>query len=121
MSENLIEWLKPHAKDSGKIISSIMTYRRAKEAIFKDAKVKAIADGFRHSFGTYHLALNEDANKTANQMGHRGNTDLVFSHDRQFVPKEDKKAYTLNPDGRPRSSKPTIRLALGRQIGRAHV
>jgi integrase len=70
-----------------------MTYRRAKEAIFKDAKVKSIADGFRHSFGTYHLALHEDANKTANQMGHRGNTDLVFSHYRKLVPKEDGKAF----------------------------
>ncbi len=93
ISENLIEWLKPHAQDSGKIISSIMTYRRAKEAIFKDAEVKSINDGFRHSFGTYHLALHEDANKTANQMGHRGNTDLVFSHYRKLVPKEDGKAF----------------------------
>jgi integrase len=93
MPSNLVEWLRPHAQESGLVISSPMTYRRAKEAIFKDAKVKAIADGFRHSFGTYHLALNEDANKTANQMGHRGNTDLVFSHYRKLVPKEDGKAF----------------------------
>jgi integrase len=93
MPSNLVEWLRPHAQESGLVISSPMTYRRAKESIFKDAKVKPIADGFRHSFGTYHLALNEDANKTANQMGHRGNTDLVFSHYRKLVPKEDGKAF----------------------------
>jgi hypothetical protein len=52
------------------------------------AEVKSIADGLRHSYRTYHLALHEDANKTANQMGHRGNTDLVFSHYRMLVPKE---------------------------------
>jgi len=93
MPSNLVEWLKPYAQESGKIISSIMTYRRAKDEIFKDAKVKPIADGFRHSFGTYHLALHEDANQTANQMGHRGNTDLVFSHYRKLVPKEEGKAF----------------------------
>ena len=93
MSPNLVEWLRPHAQENGLVISSPMTYRRAKEVIFKDAKVKSIADGFRHSYGTYHLALNEDANKTANQMGHRGNTDLVFSHYRKLVPKEDGKDF----------------------------
>jgi integrase len=93
MPANLVEWLRPHAQESGLVISSPMTYRRAKEAIFKAAEVKSIADGFRHSFGTYHLALHEDANQTANQMGHRGNTDLVFSHYRKLVPKEDGKAF----------------------------
>ena len=93
MPANLLEWLRPYAQESGLVISSPMTYRRAKEAIFKDAKVKSINDGFRHSFGTYHLALHEDANKTANQMGHRGNTDLVFSHYRKLVPKEDGKSF----------------------------
>jgi len=93
MPTNLVDWLRPHAQESGLVISSPMTYRRAKESIFKDAEVKPIADGFRHSFGTYHLALHEDANKTANQMGHRGNTDLVFSHYRKLVPKEDGKAF----------------------------
>jgi len=90
---NLVEWLKPYKQESGLVITSPMTYRRAKEEIFKDAKVKPIADGFRHSFGTYHLALHEDANQTANQMGHRGNTDLVFSHYRKLVPKEEGKAF----------------------------
>lgn len=93
MPDNLIEWLKPYAQKSGRIISSIMTYRRAKDSIFKNAKVNAIADGFRHSYGTYHLALHEDANKTANLMGHRGNTDLVFSHYRKLVAKEDGKEF----------------------------
>lgn len=99
MPDNLVEWLKPYARESGKVISSLMTYRRAKESVFKDAGVTSIADGFRHSFGTYHLALHEDANQTANQMGHRGNTDLVFAHYRKLVPKEDGKAFfEITPD-----------------------
>jgi integrase len=93
MSPNLVEWLRPYEQANGPVVTSFMTYRRAKEEIFKGAKVKPIADGFRHSFGTYHLALHEDANQTANQMGHRGNTDLVFSHYRKLVPKEEGKAY----------------------------
>ncbi|MEI6645289.1 MAG: hypothetical protein WCP12_04565 [bacterium] len=47
----------------------------------------------RHSFKTYHRALNKDVNQTANPMGHRGNTDRVFAYYLQLVPKEDVKAF----------------------------
>lgn len=93
MPLNLVEWLRPYAQESGLVVTSFMTYRRAKEDIFKTVGVTPIADGFRHSFGTYHLALHEDANQTANQMGHRGNADLVFSHYRKLVSREDGKSY----------------------------
>jgi integrase len=57
------------------------------------AKCRLIKDGFRHSFGTYHLAAFEDATKTAFLMGHRGNADLVYLHYRKLVTREEGHAY----------------------------
>ena len=48
----------------------LITYRRERAKIMQAAGCKFLKDGFRHSFGTYHLAAFEDANKTALAMGH---------------------------------------------------
>jgi len=47
----------------------------------------------RHSFGSYHYALYGDALLTAKQMGHKQNDDMLFSHYRTLVRKEDAEAF----------------------------
>jgi len=64
---NLLEWLLPYRRESGPL--AIMRYR--KEKITKEAVPDFPYDGARHSFGTYHLALHQNEQKTLFQMGHR--------------------------------------------------
>jgi hypothetical protein len=46
----------------------------------------------RHSFGSYYLALHEDAPRTALQMGHL-QTAVLFNHYRDLVSREDAEAF----------------------------
>ncbi|MFZ4396120.1 MAG: tyrosine-type recombinase/integrase [Kiritimatiellia bacterium] len=94
MSDNLLEWLRPYAKPDGSVAPATITFRRDRAEVFKAAKVdRWLHDGLRHSYGTYHLAAYADANKTANEMGHRGNTDLVYQHYRKLVTQSEGLAY----------------------------
>ncbi len=88
MSENLIQWLAPYVQKEGKIGNS----RTIQLAVRKVSKVSWSKDVMRHSFGSYLLALNEDAPKTAMQMGHSG-VDVLFNHYRNLVKKADATDY----------------------------
>jgi integrase len=46
----------------------------------------------RHSFGSYHLAMFDNAGKTALQMGHR-EIGTLFEYYRRAVRKEDAEKY----------------------------
>lgn len=53
----------------------------------------------RHSYGSYHFALHGDALRTAKEMGHVQNDDVLFSHYRTLVSRESAEAYfNLLPD-----------------------
>ena len=94
MSDNLIEWLLPYVKAVGSVGPAPITFRRDRAEVFKAAKVaRWLHDGLRHSYGTYHLAAHADANKTAAEMGHRGNTDLVYQHYRKLVTQDEGLAF----------------------------
>ena len=101
MSDNLVAWLTPYAQPSGPISPANITIRRDRKEVLKAAKVdRWIPDGLRHSYGTYHLAAYADANKTAMEMGHRGNADLVYQHYRKLVTQEEAlKYWEIRPDG----------------------
>lgn len=52
----------------------------------------------RHSFASYHLAMNQDAAATALQLGH-ANTAVLFQHYRELATPETAKAYfDIAPD-----------------------
>lgn len=97
---NLAAWLSPYVQESGPVAPPVNVFRRVRREILKHARVPSwLHDGLRHSFGTYHLAAFEDATATAAQMGHRGNTDLVFLHYRALVTKADAAPYwDITPD-----------------------
>jgi integrase len=80
MSDNLIEWLAPYVRTSGKIGYSRMLFCKTKTA----ANVDWSKDVMRHSFGSYLLASNNDAGKTSLQMGHTGN-EILFKNYRSII------------------------------------
>ena len=93
MSDNLIEWLAPYAQESGPVAPPLITYRRERARIMEAAGCTLLKDGFRHSFGTYHLAAFEDPAKTALAMGHRSNQDIVFTNYRKLVTREEGQTF----------------------------
>lgn len=87
----LAAWLKPHAKESGKIALGETTRKRGfKKAIdslaTKDSKGRITkpfvfpSNAARHSFGTYHLFHFRNAGETALQLGHKGNPAMLHEH-----------------------------------------
>jgi integrase len=82
MSDNLIKWLTPYAFKSGKIGFSRKIFHAVREA----SGVAWSKDVMRHSFGSYLLEHNQDAPKTALQMGHTS-VNILFNHYRNLVKK----------------------------------
>jgi len=65
MPPNLIQWLAPYRKASGKIGYS----KKRLAAVIKQAELTWSPDIMRHSFGSYHLAHGRNVTETAHQMG----------------------------------------------------
>lgn len=63
--------------------------RRRLERVRELAGVTWGHDILRHSFASYHLAAHENAAKTAHEMGHAGNSDVLYTHYRAVVRKGD--------------------------------
>ena len=121
MSENLIEWLLPRQKDSGKIefsrprfdavrekaglipprvVNGHYLLKRANGKTFKQKRLGARkgvmiwkGDIMRHSFASYHLAAHNDAGKTASQLGHGAHLDMLFQHYRRAVRAEQAELF----------------------------
>lgn len=93
ISENLKAWLAPHAATGGKVIVSPAIWRKGQEKARLDA---GIADwphnAGRHSFASYHLALNEDPGKLAMELGHP-DPRLLFSRYRTLVSKKSAASF----------------------------
>ena len=99
MSENLICWLLPCRRASGPV-----SFAKDSEYRSKFDRVKDVAkigrwpnNALRHSFGSYHLARFNDANKTALLMGHRS-TAVLFDHYRNLVkPQAAERFWSIRP------------------------
>jgi integrase len=63
--------------------------RKRVDAVWAASGVKRSADVLRHSFASYHLALHKDAPKTSHELGHSGDTDMLFEHYRNVVKPAD--------------------------------
>jgi integrase len=74
MSANLIEWLAPYRRVSGKIGYS----KKRLAAVVAAAGLTWSPDVMRHSFGSYHLAHHRNITETAHQMGN--STKMVKDH-----------------------------------------
>ncbi|MDF1660059.1 MAG: site-specific integrase [Verrucomicrobiales bacterium] len=115
ISKNLSAWLKPHARQSGKVwpTNARRIFDRSKRAAGfgepgtetekeKENKLKLFRpwpdNALRHSYASYHLAHHQNADELALNMGHRG-TALIFSNYRAIVtPKAAKAYWSIAPD-----------------------
>lgn len=101
MSENLIEWLRPHAQKSGPVSASSDAYYYRLQ-ITRDKAASALRkreqpcpnlenwrqDSLRHSYASYHYGLHKNAHETAEQMGHVGSLRIFFRYYRNRVREE---------------------------------
>jgi integrase len=114
ISGNLAKWLKPHAKDEGRVVPFDNvnkqigwlvedTNQTLKEAAEKDSKdpekakkVKWKKNALRHSFISYRVAETQDVPKVALEAGN--SPQIIFQHYRELVqPKEAKAWFTIVP------------------------
>lgn len=86
--DNCVAWL-----ELGGTLGGVVNLRKRVEAIWESSGVTRSVDVMRHSFASYHLALNCDAPRTAHELGHKGDTRMLFTHYRNVVKPEHAKQY----------------------------
>jgi integrase len=95
MSANLIEWLAPYRRVSGKIGYS----KKRLAAVVAAAGLTWSPDVMRHSFGSYHLAHHRNITETAHQMGN--STKMVKDHyENVRTAKEATEYFATVPDNK---------------------
>jgi integrase len=103
ITPNLRAWLEPHVRLAGPVRLTEMRHKDRFDLARTSAGIKWPSNACRHSFATYHLALHEDASKTALQLGHTNNA-VLFQHYRELAHVEDAKVYF---DITPETASPT--------------
>ena len=63
-------------------------FRKRRENLAKENKVKWIYDGLRHTYGSMLYADKGDKSYVVDQMGHKGNTDIFDKHYKRLVTKD---------------------------------
>ncbi|SVC47133.1 uncharacterized protein METZ01_LOCUS299987, partial [marine metagenome] len=95
LPDNCVAWLRLCAEKEGRV-SPPKYYKRVAEfrrdAGFTDWKDEK-SNALRHSFGSYHFALYQNAPLTSSLLGHRGDDDVLFDHYRALCDKKDAEAY----------------------------
>lgn len=86
---NLFAWLVACKKESKFVALQGTAWRYGFDKVRSLAKIDPWPhNAMRHSFATYHLAMFEDQNKTALELGHR-DTTMLFRHYRALATKQD--------------------------------
>jgi integrase len=86
---NAIPWLR-HCLSTGKVAPN--NYEKRMQRLRGKAKIYYPKNAARHCFCSYHVALHQDALKTAHLLGHSDPT-LLYSTYRELVTKEDAIRY----------------------------
>jgi integrase len=93
MSDNLKAWLRPYAVPRGQVVQTPAIWRKSQERAREAAGIiKWPHNAGRHSFASYHLAMNDDPGKLAMALGHP-DPRLLFRHYRQLVTAKVAKTY----------------------------
>lgn len=93
MCDKLRDILKPLQKPSGPVVPKSFGKHSAElhRSLVKSGFLWP-KNALRHSYASYHLALHQDAAKTALQLGHKG-TGTLFEHYRELVTASAAKAW----------------------------
>jgi len=93
MHDNLVTWLEPYRTEAGRVLATPRGFDQTRRKILEKAEVgRWIYDGPRHTYGTMHLAMYQDAARTAAEMGHL-DIAILYNHYRDLVTKEDAEKY----------------------------
>ena len=98
----LLEWLRPFAKQQGRITPEKTAFYILREEAAKRAGIAAWpSNALRHSFASYHIAQFKNANALALEMGHT-TTKMIFAHYYEVVRPESADEYwKITPFSRP--------------------
>jgi len=92
--DNLWGWLEYAREVAPEGFSmSKRLWDRRRSQIAEKAKVKMPHNALRHSFCSYHVALDGDAGKTATLLTHRGNVSILYAHYKGNASKVDAEKY----------------------------
>jgi integrase len=95
ISENAFRILAPLAKSAGLISPNNYSseYQKKFKRLTSIAGIEWKNNAMRHSFGSYHYGLYGDSILTSREMGHRNGDDILFSHYRSLVSKNEAEIY----------------------------
>ena len=106
MQPNLQAWLKTVREPAGPVVN-LANVCNPLTKLAKKAEVTQQHNGLRHSYGSYRLAIVQDAAKVSFEMGN--SPKMVFEHSREIVtPEQASKWFAIAPsqavtaDGCPR-------------------
>ncbi len=89
ISDNAIEWLR---RCSGTGPVAPLNYDNRMRHVRQKAGVTYSQNAMRHSFASYHVAMHEDAARTAFMLGHP-DANLLYNTYRDLVAKEEAKRF----------------------------
>ena len=106
ITDGLLAWLKPMAKEEGKIWEHSLPYLfELQRDTAADAGVKWKHNALRHSFITYRVAEIKNVDKVALEAGN--SPDIIFQHYRELVSRDKARAwFGLRPSAVVRVPKP---------------
>ena len=91
IAPNLAHWLEAYHQPSGPVIP--INFARRFRRVLADARIAPWpSNALRHSFATYHLALHQDAARTALQLGH-ATTTMLFKNYRNLATQGQAELY----------------------------
>ena len=90
LTENLLQWLLPYAKASGKVVN-YANLGNAYLKLAKHAEVKWKRNGLRHSFISYRVAQSKDVPQVALEAGNSAR--VIFTNYLEFVDESDANAW----------------------------
>ncbi len=89
LTDNANEWLSRYPIQGEVCPGGIIKAQATLTIVSKASGVNPWPrDVMRHSFASYHLALHKDASKTAHELGHRRDQQMLFRHYRALVSSE---------------------------------
>jgi integrase len=93
MPDNLSAWLLPYRQTSGFVAPQGEKWRSRFDNVRAKAGIRWPNNAMRHAFASHHIAMFEDAPRTAHLLGHHADTSMLFEHYRSLIKKEDAEKY----------------------------
>lgn len=93
LPDNCIAWLQTETRPTTGAVNGGVNLRKRLDAVWAASGLVRGQDVARHSFASYHVALHKDAAKTAHELGHKGDTSMLFRHYRNVVKPNDAAEY----------------------------